>query len=162
MGNYAASSLIESFRNSAQSTTLISNTNSTPPSFTLPEDIPGIAKAWVTFIGHVGVGQECQILKNSSHIHTVSCSNLGQYDVIFKGGAFNNGGYTVIGSLMSNSNIPLSAANTFFVKTTAIAGGVVPTKDRVRIQTIHVPTLSSAGNVTGAANAYRVDLLFYK
>lgn len=163
MGNNVASMLIESFRKSSQNTTLVSNTSATLPSFTLPEDLPGVAKAWVNFDGQVLVNEQCVIYNKSTNIHTVSCSNIGEYNVVFKPNTFTNGNYLITGSVATNTRFPISAANNFYVKSsgTGVNSGP-PSKNGVKIQTLYVPVVSGSADTTGPAFAHRVHLMFYK
>lgn len=163
MGNNVASMLIESFRRSKQDTTLVSNTSSNPPSFLLPEDIPGIAKAWVLFDGQVIVGEQCTMFNKSTNIHTVSCSNIGEYRVVFKPNSFTDGNYVITGSVASNTRFPISAANTFYIKSSETGvGSAPPSRNGVSIQTLYVPFVSGSADTTGPSFAHRVHLLFYK
>jgi hypothetical protein len=162
MGNNIASMLVESLRGSSNNTTLVSKTKNIPPEFVLPENIPGVAKAWVSFNGYTAFNEQCEIF-NSSNVATVSCNGLGQYDVVFKQNTFFNDFYIVTGSVYSNSRIPISAANTFFVKNTgADITSFTPNKNGLRIQTLFVPPISGTTLTSGPAHAFRVNLLFHK
>jgi hypothetical protein len=162
MGNNIASMLVESLRNSNNNTSLISKTKTFPPEFTLPENIPGVAKAWVSFNGYTPINEQCEIF-NSSNVQTVSCNGLGQYDIVFKQNTFSNDFYIITGSVYSNSRIPISAANTFYVKCSGNdITSYIPNKNSLRIQTLFIPTVSGTALTTGPAHAFRVNLLFYK
>lgn len=166
MGNNIASMLIESLRNSSNDTTLISKTKNNPPEFVFPEDIPGIAKAWVSFGGYVPINESCPIY-NSSNVQTVSCNGVGQYDIVFSPNTFTNGDYIVTGSVTSNSRVNLSGGNTFFIKSSGASPftdttAIVPNKDSIRIQTLYVNVVSGNTSTSGPAYANRVNLMFYK
>lgn len=165
MGNDVGSQLIETYRRSKNDTTLVSKTSANLPVFTPFQDIPGVARAWVMFEGQIDfqLTNECNIL-NSLNVTSVSSTRVGEYDIRFANNAFTNGNYIITGSVTSNSTIPMSAANTFYVKSSGHgAGSFPPNRNSVRIQTLHIPASSNApGQSTLPAQANRVQLMFYK
>lgn len=164
MGNNVASMLIESFRKSKTDTTLVSKTSSTPPVFSPFQDIPGVARAWVMFEGQLdfSVSNECRIL-NSTNVEAVTSKAVGEYDVRFVDKTFTNGNYIITGSVTSNTTNPISAANTFYVKSSGSGlGSFPPSTHTVRIQTLYVPISTGTGESTRPAFANRVQLMFYK
>lgn len=164
MGNNVASILIESFRKSRDQTTLVSNTSSTPPSFTPFQDIPGVARAWVNFDGQLNYNDTafCNIL-NSLNVLSVSSKSVGEYDIRFANNTFTNGNYLITGSVTSNTRNPISAANTFYIKSSGTGiGSFPPNNHTVRIQTLYLPISSGTGESSMPSAANRVHLLFYK
>jgi len=164
MGNNVASMLIESFRRSRTDTTLVSKTSATPPQFTPFQDIPGVARAWVMFEGQLdyNITNECSIL-NSTNVEAVTSKEIGEYDIRFTDKTITNGNYIITGSVTSNTRDPVSAANTFFVKSSGHGfGSFPPNNHTVRIQTLYVPISTGTGESTRPAFANRVQLMFYK
>lgn len=158
MGNRVASSFVNSLRRSLSGTTLFSQTSSNPPLMVDPSELPGVARAWVSFYGIVPAGQECPTYTRSNNIRGVSAnSTIGDYTIEFAPNTFTSTNYMVNGSVETDSLIPVSAANTFFIKGSG-AGGISQQLTRLRVQTVNT-SLS-----TGHKLAYgrRVNLFFYK
>lgn len=164
MGNYLGSSLIQSLRNSANNTLLLSKTSAFPPVFTT--DIPGTVRASVTFNGFNEGAGLCSIVNSTNVLHVSSTNILGEYVIVLAPGAFAEPKkYTIEGSISCSSTIPLSAANGFFIKDTGYTNVVsppTPSKDRVYIQTYYSPMSQSYILSAGPSQAYRVSLNFYK
>lgn len=164
MSNAIGSQFINSLRRSVSGTTLYSQTSTNPPLLVDPTNLPGVAKAWVSFKGFTSPNNKaCEIVNKSTNVITVSTtpsSNLrGDYTIDIAPGTFSNNSYMVVGSVEVNSVDPISAANTFFVKSTgAPLGGSNQTTTRIRIQAIN--TALSSNN--WYAYASRINLIFYK
>lgn len=158
MGNDIAALFVNRLRRSLTDQTLVSRTSTTPPEFLYSYDLPGVARAWVSFNGYVQSNRPCPIYNKSSTVQGVSTnSNIGEYTIEFATSAFANSNYLVTGSVESNSLIPQSAANTFFIKGSG-ALGISQTTRNVRIQTIN--TSLSIGHIPAYAN--RINILVYK
>lgn len=158
MGNLIASTLIQSLRQSLSGTTVVSRTSAFPPQFVFSDELPGVAKAWVSFDGIVPVNTVCPILNKSNNITTVSSVGVGDYIVGFKTGTFANSGYVVSGSVHQLNLQPLSSANGFIVRSITSLSNL----NRLRILTYNT-AISGNGQVTSqAAYAGRVNLLIYK
>jgi hypothetical protein len=158
MGNTIGSFLIQSLRQSLSGTTIVSQTSTTPPVFVQPTDLPGSAKAWVSFDGIVPPNTVCNILNKSANITTVSANGLGDYIVGFTTGTFANSGYVVGGSVHQLNLEPLSSANGFIVRSIASLSNL----NRLRILTYNSAISSNGFVTTQAAYAGRVNLIIYK
>lgn len=164
MSNAIGSQFVNSLRRSLSGTTLFSQTSSNRPLMVDPTDIPGVARAWVSFRGiQTPNNRACDIINRSTNILAVSTtpgSNLrGDYTIDIAPGTFSNNTYTVVGTVEVNSTDPLSAANSFFVKSSgAPLGGLVPTTTRLRIQAINTSLSSNNWH----AFAHKINLIFYK
>jgi hypothetical protein len=158
MGNRIASSFVNSLRRSLSGTTLFSQTSANPPLMVSPSDLPGVARAWVSFYGIVPRNQECPIYTKSSNVVGVSANTVaGDYTIEFRPNTFTNVNYMINGSVEADTLIPVSAANTFFVKGSG-AGGISQQLTRVRIQTVN--TSLSTGHIP--AFGRRVNLFVYR
>lgn len=154
MGNRIASSFVNSLRRSLSGTTLLSQTSANAPLMVSPSDIPGVARAWVSFYGIVPRNEECPVYTKSSNVRGVSANNaIGDYTIEFAPNTFTNVNYMVNGSVETDTLIPVSAANTFFIKGSG-AGGTSQQLTRLRIQTVntslstgHLPALGRRVNV---------------
>jgi len=163
MGNNIASLLVQRLRRSGTGSTLVSQTSTTPPQFLQPDELKGVARAYVVFDGIVPPNTICPIIQKSSYVTGVtSQASRGDYLIGFETGTFSDRNYMVTGTVFANSTDPISAANTFFVKSSgyAIAGftgaGSQWTDRFIRIQTLNISLTATP------ALASRVSLLFYK
>lgn len=158
MGNTIASFLVQSLRQSLSGTTVVSQTSAFPPLFLPPTDLPGVAKAWVTFDGIVPPNTVCPILNKSSNITTVSSNGIGDYIVGFSTGTFANSGYVVSGSVHQLNLEPLSSANGFVVRSIASLSNL----NRLRILTYNSAISGNGVTTSQAAYAGRINLLIHK
>lgn len=174
MGNELGATLIESLKNSELNTTLLSK-QSDIPLFVFPEDLPGVARAWVVFKGIVpnpstNKNFPCEIFKKSSNVIGVSSGvtptgitpNIGEYYITLKNGTFEDTNYIVTGSITTNTLNPISAANTFFLKNSGSdlsSQNYTPTVTSFKIQTFY----STFNNLSSRyAFADKVSLIMYK
>jgi len=164
MGNNIASAFIQRLRISASGSTLVSQTSATSPLFVDPNELKGVARAYVVFDGIVPAGTVCPIVQKSSYVTGVTAqATRGDYLIGFEPGTFADRNYMVTGSVFANSTNPISAANTFFVKSSGYSQtgfistpGAQWTETSIRIQTVNASVTSTP------AYASRVSLLFYK
>jgi len=154
MGNSIGSMLVQSLRSSALSSTMVSQTSANPPSFISPEDLPGVAKAYVVFEGIAANNTLCRILNKSSNISAVTSIGVGDYLVGFNTNTFANSGYLISGSVGVTNLVPISSADSFYPVYYSANG---TTAKIARIKTINNASLSGR-----SAYAGRVNLLFYK
>jgi len=174
MGNELGATLIESLKNSNLNTTLLSK-QSNIPLFVDPSELPGVARAWVVFNGIVpnpvtNKNYPCEILSKSSNVIGVSSGvtttgitpNIGEYYITLNQNTFTDNNYIITGSITTNTQDPISAANTFFVKNSGSdlsSRNYSPTLTSFKIQTFYSTFTSNSSRY---AYADKVSLLLYK
>lgn len=156
--------MVNSLRRSLSGTTLFSQTSTGVPLMVDPTDLPGVAKAFVSFLGFQipnAPGRLCDIIKKSTNVLAVSTTPnstaRGDYTISFAPGTFPNRDYMVVGSVETDSLDPISAANTFYVKASG-ASGRTQSPNFLTIQTINTTLTSDRG----FAYARRINLIIYK
>jgi hypothetical protein len=123
-----------------------------------PSELPGVARAWVSFYGLVPRNEECPTYVKSTNIRGVSANTaIGDYTIEIVPDTFYNTDYMITGSIEADSLIPASAANTFYIKGSG-AGGTSQQLTKARIQTIN--TSLSSGHIP--AYGRRIKLFFYR
>lgn len=131
MSNRIVSEFAEQLRNSSFSQTLCTQTGSIKPLMVNFEQIPGVARAFVTFEGWKRPVGFTSIIRRSHNISRIVYLGTGKYLIEFPANTFQSTNYIPNGSLSRTSLTGADSFNFVFQN----AGGSPPALTSITVQT---------------------------